>query len=115
MQTRSAASTPPGAQTLEILLFTRIAPSAGSARRRRPITIGAPGKALRVNTAAKSGVGRSSTISVSVISAGLGTSRGVNAKRVVPTRKPAGNRACVASQARWTEREVKALAELGTL
>ena len=112
---RSAASTPPGAQTLEILLFTRIAPSAGSASRRRPMRTGAPGKAFRVKTAAKSGVGRSSAMRVSVISAGLGTSRGVKAKRVVPTRKPAGNPACVASQARCTGREEKTLAVLGTL
>ena len=52
---------------------------------------------------------------VSVISAGLGTSRGVKAKRVVPMRKPAGNPACVASQARCAGREEKTLAELGTL
>ena len=58
-QTRSAASTPPGAQTLEILLLTMIAPSAGPPSRRRPTTTGAPGKAFRVNTAAKSGDGRS--------------------------------------------------------
>ena len=79
------------------------------------MTTGAPGNAFRVNTAAKSGEGRSRAISVSVISAGFDTSRGVKPKRVVPTRKPAGNVACVASHARWTEREEKTLAELDTL
>jgi hypothetical protein len=52
--TRSASATPPGAQTFEILLLMMIAPRVGSARRARPTRIGAPGKALRVKTAAKS-------------------------------------------------------------
>jgi hypothetical protein len=46
-----------GAQTLETLLFTITAPSVGSWRRCRPTMMGAPGSALRVNIAAKSGVG----------------------------------------------------------
>ena len=105
-QMRSLASTPPGAHTLEILLFTTIAASAGSSSRRRPTSTGAPGMAFFVNNAAKSGEGSSRTMSVSVIFAGLGASQGVNSKRVVPTRKPAGSAACVASQARWALRSV---------
>ena len=76
--------------------------------------IGAPGRALRVNMAAKSGVGRSSASSVSVILAGLGASRGMNSKRAVPTRKPAGSRAWSASQARWELRSEKVRAVLAT-
>ncbi len=75
---------------------------------------GAPGKALRVNIAAKSGVGWSSAMSVSVIFAGFGTSNGVKSKRVVPTRKPAGRAAWVASQARCSAREANASWVLGT-
>ena len=90
-QTRSAVSTPPGAQTLEILLFTMIAPSVGSLRRLRPTRMGAPGNAFLVNIAAKSGVGRSRAMRVRVIFAGLGASRGTKSKRVVPTRNPAGS------------------------
>jgi len=70
------------------------------------------GKALRVNTAAKIRRGPVEHDQRQRHLRGLGHFARVNAKRVVPTRKPAGNRACVASQARWTEREVKALAEL---
>src|SRR5688572_24005140 len=55
--TRSAAATPSGAQTLATLVLTTTAPTAGSSMRRRPTITGAPGKALRVNTPAKSGVG----------------------------------------------------------
>ena len=46
------------------------------------------GKAFLVNIAAKAGVGSSSAISVRVIFAGLGTSTGMNSRRVRPTRKP---------------------------
>ena len=53
---------------------------------------GAPGKAFRVKTAAKSGVGRSSAITVSVIFAGSGASRGVNSKRVEPDAEAGGQR-----------------------
>src|ERR1039458_2038777 len=45
-QTRSAAASPPGAQTFAILLLTMIAPSAGSRRRRLPTMTGAPGNAF---------------------------------------------------------------------
>src|SRR5471030_1682375 len=69
-QTRSASATPSGAHTFEILLLMTIAPRAGSFRRFLPTTTGAPGKALRVKTAAKSGVGRSSAMIVIVILAG---------------------------------------------
>ena len=69
--------------------------------------IGAPGNGLRVKTAAKSGVGSSSAISVSVILAGFGASVGVNAKRLVPTRNPRGRAAWLESQARWASRSVK--------
>ena len=62
---------------------------------------------MRVNTAAKSGVGRSSAMRVSVIFAGLGASRGMNSKRAVPTRKPAGSAAWSASQARCAARSGK--------
>ena len=51
---------------------------------------------------------------VSVISAGLGASAGVKAKRAAPTRKPAGSAACVASQARCTVREENTWAVLDT-
>jgi hypothetical protein len=57
VQIRSAVSTPAGAHTLEILLLMMIAPRSGSCSRWRPTTTGAPGRALRVKTAAKSGVG----------------------------------------------------------
>jgi hypothetical protein len=70
-QIRSDASTPPGAHTLEILLFTRIAPSDGAPSLPAADDTGAPGKAFRVKTAAKSAEGRSSAMSVSVILAGL--------------------------------------------
>jgi hypothetical protein len=89
---------------LEILLLTMIAPIARSARRVLPTMTGAPGKAFFVKTAAKSGEGRSSAISVSVIFAGFGASRGMNSNRVAPTRNPAGSAACFASQARWALR-----------
>lgn len=75
---------------------------------------GAPGNALRVKTAAKSGVGRSSARSVSVIFAGLGASRGVNSNRVVPTRKPAGRADCAASHARCAARLANVRFVLGT-
>ncbi|OQB89356.1 MAG: hypothetical protein BWX86_02485 [Verrucomicrobia bacterium ADurb.Bin122] len=114
-QSRSEASTPPGAQTLEILLFTRIAPSVGSESRARPTITGAPGNAFLVNTAAKSGVGLSSAMSVSVIFAGFGASRGTKSKRVVPTRNPAGKVACCASQLRCASREENERAVLGTV
>ena len=99
-QTRSAASTPPGAHTFETLLFTTTAPSRAPSRRRRATRMGAPGKALRVSLSANAGVGRSSATSVSAMRDGFGTSTGVNSSRAVPTRKPAGSAACVASQAR---------------
>jgi hypothetical protein len=104
---RSAVATPSGAHTFEILLLTTIAPRDGSSRRRRPMMTGAPGKALRVKTAAKSGVGLSSAMRVRFMAAGLGTSTGTNSKRVEPTRKPAGKMAWVESQARCASREAK--------
>lgn len=113
-QTRSDVSTPPGAQTLEILLLMMIAPSAGSASRLRPTITGAPGNAFFVNIAAKSGVGRSSAMRVSVIFAGFGASFGMNSKRVVPTRKPFGKAAWLASQERCSARDEKVRAVLGT-
>ena len=106
-ETRSAASTPPGAQTFEIFVFTTIPPSAGASSRRRPTTTGAPGKALRVNFAAKEGVGRSSATSVSFIRPGFGTSTGTNSKLVVPMRKPSGSADCASSQARCSARLAK--------
>jgi hypothetical protein len=60
-----------------------------------------------VNIAAKCGVARSSAMSVSVIFAGLGASRGTKSNRVVPTRNPAGRAACDASQARWAARSAE--------
>jgi hypothetical protein len=44
---------------------------------------------------------------VSVMRAGLADSTGTKPKAAVPTWKPAGNRACSASQARCCSREVK--------
>src|SRR5688572_9097704 len=79
------------------------------------MTMGAPGKALRVNTAAKSGVGRSSASRVRVMRAGLGASAGVKANEAVPTRKPAGRGACVSSQARCSACEAKVSCVLATL
>jgi len=67
-----------------------------------------------VNIAAKSGVGWSRAISVSVIFAGFGTSNGVNPKRVVPTRNPGGRAAWLASQARCSSRDAKTSWVLGT-
>jgi hypothetical protein len=52
-QTRSAAPTPPGAHTLEILLLTMIAASDGSPSLRGRRSPGAPGNAFLVKTAAK--------------------------------------------------------------
>ena len=112
--TRSDASTPPGAQTFDTLLFTTQAASRGPESRSLPTITGAPGKALRVNIAAKAGVGCSSAISVSVIFAGLGASRGTKSKRAWPTRKPAGNAACAASHARWSLRLENERSVLGT-
>lgn len=115
---RSAVSTPPGAQTLEILLFTMIAPSAGdSASRLRPTMTGAPGKAFLVNIAANpapAASGWSSAMSVSAIFAGLGASTGVKSKRAVPTRNPRGSAAWEASHARCSAREEKVRSVLGT-
>src|ERR1017187_8187212 len=104
---RGAVVTPSGAHTFEILLLTTMAPRDGSSRRRRPTMTGAPGKALRVKTAAKSAVGLSSTMRVRFMAAGLGTSTGTNSKRAVPTRKPAGRMAWVESQAWCASREAK--------
>ena len=111
-QTRSAASAPPGAHTFEILLLTMIAASDGPASLARPTMTGAPGNAFFVNTAAKSGVGRSSAMSVSVILAGLGASAGVKSKREAPTRNPAGSADCVASHARCAVRSAKVVCVL---
>src|ERR1017187_6924686 len=61
-QILSAASTPPGAHTFEILLLMMIAAIPGSPSRLRPTVTGAPGKAFLVNTAAKSGLGLSRAI-----------------------------------------------------
>src|SRR6185436_5157815 len=113
-QIRSAMATPSGAQTLEILLLTVTAPRLGSPRRWRPTSTGAPGKALRVKTAAKSVVGRSSASNVRVMRAGLATSKGVKANEVVATRKPAGSGACVASQARCSACDAKVSLVLAT-
>ncbi len=82
--TSSAAATPSGAQTFEILLFTTQAASRGSARRARPTITGAPGKAFRVNFAANDGVGSSAAMTTRFIRAGLGTSTGTNSSRVRP-------------------------------
>src|ERR1700690_253689 len=112
-QTRSDASTPPGAHTLETLLLITIAPSLGSPSLRRPTTTGAPGNAFLVNTAAKSGEGVSSAMRVSVIVAGFGASAGVKANLAVPTRKPAGSAACAASHARCDARSVNIICVLG--
>jgi hypothetical protein len=68
-----------------------------------------------VKTAAKSGVGSSSAITVSVIFDGFGASRGMNSNRVDPTRKPAGSADCPASQARWAAQSEKASEVLGTI
>ena len=106
-QSFSEVSTPPGAHTLEILLLTMIAPSFGSARRLRPTITGAPGKAFFVNIAAKSAVGLSSAMRVTVIFAGFGTSMGVKSKREAPTRNPRGSAALAASHARCSAREEK--------
>jgi len=76
--------------------------------------IGAPGNAFFVNMRAKCGVARSSAISVSVIFAGFGASRGVKSKRVVPTRNPAGSAACDASHVRWAVRSGNVRFVLGT-
>jgi hypothetical protein len=81
---------------------------------RRPTMTGAPGKAFLVNTAAKSGVGASRAMSVSVIFEGLGASLGRNSKRVVPTRKPFGRAAWAASHARCAAREEKVFWVLDT-
>src|SRR5688572_3234089 len=89
----SDVSTPPGAQTFEILLLMMIAPSVGSLSRLRPMITGAPGNALRVNIAANAVVGCSRAMSVRVIFAGFGASFGMNSKRVQPTRNPLGNAA----------------------
>ena len=99
---------------MEILLLTMMALRVGSPSRWRPTITGAPGKALRVKTAAKFGVGRSSAMRVSVIFAGLGASRGVKSNRAVPTRKPAGSAACAASHAWWASREANVREVLGT-
>jgi len=80
----------------------------------RPTMMGAPGSALRVNMAAKSGVGRSRAMRVSVIFAGFGASRGMNSKRAVPTRNPAGNAAWRASHERCSARLEKLRAVLAT-
>jgi len=58
---------------------------------------GAPGNALRVTPAAKSGDGRSSAMSVRVIFAGLGASRGIKSKRVGADAK-AGRECCLGGQ-----------------
>src|SRR5882724_7224310 len=76
--------------------------------------IGAPGNAFFVNTAAKSAVGLSSAMSVSVIFAGFGASFGTKSKRELPTRKPAGSAACVASHARCALRSGNERFVLGT-
>ena len=110
----SLASTPPGAQTLEILLLMRMAPSFGAPKRRRPTITGAPGKALRVKSAAKSAVGSSSAINVSVMRAGLGASLGIKSNRALPTRKPCGRAAKLESQARCASRDKKTFWVLDT-
>jgi hypothetical protein len=103
-QTASLSSTPPGAQTLEILLLMTIACTWGdSARRFRPTMTGAPGKEFDVNIAANLSVGLSSAMRVMVILAGRsGTSRGRNSSPWVPTRKPDGRTACGARLARYS-------------
>ncbi len=101
---RSAVASPSGARTFETLLLTTMAPRVGSARRRRPMMTGAPGNALRVKTAAKSGVGRSGASNVMLMVAAWPVSAAVNGKRVVPARNPRGKTACVASQARCASR-----------
>ena len=89
--TVSLSDTPPGAHTLEILLFTTIACTAGASSRDRPISTGAPGSAFRVNMAAKLGVGSSATMSVRFMRASfVGSSAGWNANPPTPTRNPRG-------------------------
>src|SRR4051794_40608407 len=46
--------------------------------------------------------------------AGLGASKGVKGKRVVPTRNPRGRAAWLASHARWASREANVRFVLGT-
>ena len=90
--TASADATPSGAHTLLILLLITIACSAPpAASRARPTITGAPGKALRVNSAATEGVGASSAINVAVICAVRpGISAGEKENVDAPTRKPRG-------------------------
>ena len=111
-QILSAAWTPPGAHTLEILLLMMIAASMGSFMRLLPTTTGAPGKAFLVKTAAKSGVGRSRAIRVSVIFAGFGASTGVKSNRAPPTLNPSGSLDCVRSHARCAVRSAKTICVL---
>ena len=101
--TCSDASTPPAAHTFDILLFTTTACSgAPAASRARPTFTGAPGKRLRVKTAAYSVVGSSSAITVRFIVAlaEASSSAGEKVKPEVPTRKPRG-RGAVASVCRY--------------
>jgi hypothetical protein len=95
-QRRSEVSTPPGAQTLEILLLIDHGPERGLARRLRPDDNRGAGKRILVNIAAKPASVRSSAISVSVhLRAGFGASRGTNSKRERPdaeTRRQRGLR-----------------------
>ena len=114
-QIRSAASTPPGAHTFEILLLMMTAAIEASASRERPTTTGAPGNAFLVKTAAKACDGLSSAIRVSVILAGFGASAGVKSNRADPTRNPAGSAECAASQARCDARSVNVNCVLGIL
>ena len=91
-QIRSAASTPPGAHTFEILLLMTIAAELRSAEPAAAHATGAPGKAFLVNTAAKSGEGLSSAIRVSVILEGFGASAGVKSSFAVADAEARGER-----------------------
>jgi len=76
--------------------------------------MGAPGRALRVNMAAKSGVGRSSVMSVSVILAGLGASRGMNSKRAGSDAESSGELGLAGKQVRCAAELEKVRAVLAT-
>ena len=81
---------PPG-HTLLILLFTTIACTAFSSRRRRTTFTGAPGKRFAVVTAPNASVGSSSAMMVTFIVALIvGASTGQNWNPQVPIRNPSG-------------------------
>ena len=113
--TASDAPTPsPAAHTLEILLLTTIACSAGdSASRFRPTVIGEPQSALLVKQAAKCSEGASSTIIVRFMVDGIGASSGTKLKPPVATRKPAGSADSETSHDSYSASELKASSARG--